>query len=103
MAIERDVLMVAAPREDRQLRGLSLEQDAVATADLDALQKKGAWFDYVAGCADVLQKAGHTLPGADIAVTGNVPLGSGLSSSAALEVATMHTLAQLGEFSADAD
>jgi galactokinase len=50
------------------------------------------WADYVKGCAQVLAQDGVKLKGCDLALTGDVPLGSGLSSSAALEVATMHAL-----------
>ena len=55
------------------------------------------WVDYVKGCATVLLDEGIALQGCDLALTGNVPLGSGLSSSAALEVATIHALAVAGD------
>ncbi|HOB94883.1 MAG TPA: galactokinase [Aquabacterium sp.] len=48
------------------------------------------WADYVRGVVRELQLAGHQPGGADIAITGNVPRGAGLSSSAALEVALLH-------------
>jgi galactokinase len=48
----------------------------------------GDWKDYVRGVAAELLKAGHALPPARLAIAGDVPLGSGLSSSAAIEVAT---------------
>ncbi len=50
-------------------------------------QPTGHWSDYVLGVAAVLQRSGHTLRGANLYVAGDVPLGAGLSSSAALEVA----------------
>jgi len=48
----------------------------------------GHWSDYVRGVAVVLEQSGHRLNGADLRIRGEVPIGSGLSSSAALEVAT---------------
>lgn len=96
MAIERDVLVVGRARDDRTLAACSLEQEGVASTDLSALGKQpdAPWFDYVQGCAEVLLASGIELPGVDLAITGNVPLGSGLSSSAALEVAVIHALLQ---------
>jgi len=46
------------------------------------------WSDYVIGVAVMLQRAGHTLSGAKLRIRSEVPVGSGLSSSAALEVAS---------------
>ena len=51
------------------------------------------WSDYVIGVAIVLERAGYHLRGAKLRIRGEVPLGSGLSSSAAIEVATACALA----------
>ncbi len=48
---------------------------------------KQPWADYVRGMISALQKEGHALSGAQIAIAGNLPKGAGLSSSASLEVA----------------
>ncbi|TVR11234.1 MAG: galactokinase [Planctomycetota bacterium] len=50
------------------------------------------WYSYIQGCIQVLQDAGVELRGCDLALCGDVPMGSGLSSSAALEVATIFAL-----------
>lgn len=106
MAIERDVRIALKPRGDTTVRVLSLEQlkdgkPVVVTFDLGpsagaiipkATAKDDRWADYVKGCAQVLREEKIPLRGADLALTGDVPLGSGLSSSAALEVATFHAL-----------
>ncbi len=97
MAIERDVRVLVAPRSDRLVRVASQEQEGVVSFILsDAIAKATEpgehWADYVKGCAQVLLAAGIPLVGCDLALTGDVPLGSGLSSSAALEVATIHAL-----------
>ncbi|MEQ8966915.1 MAG: galactokinase [Azospirillaceae bacterium] len=53
---------------------------------------RGAWSDYVIGCLRVLADAGHTVPALDIAVASSVPMGAGVSSSAALEVAVLRAV-----------
>jgi galactokinase len=50
------------------------------------------WLDYVQGVTQVLQQAGHRLRGFDLRISSEVPLGSGLSSSAALEVSLLRGL-----------
>ncbi len=97
MAIERDVRVAIAKRTDRTIRVASMEQQGVVAFELgdaipQATDKAERWADYVKGCAQVLVQAGIPLVGCDLALTGDVPLGSGLSSSAALEVATIHAL-----------
>ena len=56
--------------------------------------KQDAWTDYVQGCVQVLQQEGIEMVGCNMLLTGDVPLGSGFSSSAALEVAVIHALLQ---------
>jgi galactokinase len=50
------------------------------------------WLDYVQGVTDALRRAGHALGGFDVRIASEVPLGSGLSSSAALEVSLLRAL-----------
>ena len=104
MAIERDVLVLTAPRDDNIICVFSQQAEAPVTFSIDAALEKDeqhAWADYVKGCAHVLIEAGITLRGCDMALTGNVPLGAGLSSSAALEVACIYAL--LGNVGAELD
>jgi galactokinase len=55
------------------------------------------WSDYPVGVAVVLERAGHRLRGARLQIRGEVPIGSGLSSSAAIEVATACALVSNSE------
>jgi galactokinase len=65
-----------------------------------AIAHAGGWRDYVRGVAAMLQGEGLER-GADLAVSGDVPKGAGLSSSASLEVAVATTLARLGGLDID--
>jgi len=56
------------------------------------------WIDYPVGVAFELSKLGKPLTGADLLILGDVPIGSGLSSSASLEMATLVLFEQLGGF-----
>jgi galactokinase len=84
-----------APRNDRMLTVRSLTMDETVNFDLNEPDPKARkhWSDYVRGVAWVLEAVGgHRLKGADLMIDSTVPLGAGLSSSAALEVATGYAL-----------
>ena len=93
-ALEFATLTAAAPRPDRRLAVYSMIMDETRTFDLDAPAASGShhWSDYVFGVAVMLERSGLRLAGADCVVWTDVPLGSGLSSSAALEVSVAHAL-----------
>jgi galactokinase len=93
-ALEFATLAAAAPRPDRRLRVYSMIMDETREFDLDAETpaSRGDWSDYVFGVAVMLEKSGRRLPGVDLVVWSDVPIGSGLSSSAALEVSCAHAL-----------
>ncbi len=90
VALKRDVRIVFRPRMDRHVRIYSAEYDGAFEFDLDQTiyDKQVLWANYMQGVAWALQEAGPTLTGIDAVVSGNVPKASGLSSSAALEIAT---------------
>jgi galactokinase len=77
-----------APREDRRLVLYSENFDEAVEAELDNLRihPTGKWADYALGVAWALEQAGYRLRGANLYILGEVPLGAGLSSSAAIEV-----------------
>jgi galactokinase len=84
-------------RLDRRLMIQSEEFPQSFDFDLDDLPRHatGAWPDYVLGLAVALQQAGQTLRGANLFVQSEIPIGAGLSSSAAIEVASALALISL--------
>jgi len=88
-AIDFSTWVAAGRREDRTIRAVSEGFPGALEFSLDlAPKRQGNWTDYVAGVAATLEAAGHRLRGANLLIHGEVPVGSGLSSSAAIEVAT---------------
>jgi galactokinase len=93
-ALEFATLTAASSRPDRRLAVYSMIMDETREFDLDAPPQgpSGDWSDYVIGVALMLERSGLTLSGADLVVWSDVPIGAGLSSSAALEVSVAHAL-----------
>jgi galactokinase len=88
-----------APRNDRRLALYSENFDEAVEANLDELKIRatGKWADYPLGVAWVLEQAGYGLRGASVYIQGEVPLGAGLSSSAAVEVSTALALMDVAQ------
>jgi galactokinase len=110
MAIDRSTWVAAAPRDDGTIVVHSREMGETCTIDpmqgppADASGSRGRWTDYVLGIAAVLDRERGTSPasgGADLLVASDVPIGAGLSSSAALEVACGYALTDLAGGSVD--
>ncbi len=99
VAIDRQVVVAAAPRHDRRLGVVTASYDLRRTIDLDHLAPTGQtrWHDYVAGTAWALMDSGHGVSGADLAIRTDLPIGAGLGSSAALQVAVARALCGISD------
>ncbi len=97
IAINLSLLAVVSQREDSKLylKSLNFPQKFVVSLDNFRYRKKMNWANYPLSAAWALQQEGIRLKGANIVYAGNIPLGSGLSSSAAIEVLTMKCLLEL--------
>lgn len=86
--------VAVGPRTDRILNACSIDFQNEATISLGHLRlgPTGNWTDYVAGVAAELIASGVQVPGVNLMIKGDVPIGAGLSSSAAIEVATAFAL-----------
>jgi galactokinase len=97
LALPQGVVATAATRADGLLRMASLQAAGRVETPIDGLApgKVEGWAAYVAGAVWSLRDAGNDVAGMDILVDGDVPLGAGLSSSAALECATALAMVDL--------
>jgi galactokinase len=93
MAIDHAVWLALRPRDDRTVRLFSLDLEADSAFELDSLTKGSDWIEYPKSIAYELMKAGYELRGFDAVMTGDVPRGAGLSSSAAVELAVARAFA----------
>jgi galactokinase len=86
-----------ARRSDGQVRATSrdLHDGGVGNYTLGDERRTHTWVDYVQGVTWALREAGFTVEGFDLAVTSEVPIGKGLSSSASLEVSVLRGLRAL--------
>ncbi|MCX7774197.1 MAG: galactokinase [Clostridia bacterium] len=98
-ALTLSTTIVARPRQDRIIRLIATDLERMVEADLDNLPAYMGlpWGSYQLGVAHELIKSGYKVIGCDLMYEDKVPLGSGLSSSAAIEVATAIALVSLGD------
>ncbi len=99
-AINYGTAIAASPREDNKVSVVACDCDNALsefelTLPIAKAEEGNFWCNYIRGTAQALIQKGHQLQGANLVVSGNVPLGAGLSSSAALEVVSGLALSYL--------
>jgi galactokinase len=102
VAIDRAAWVASAPITARETRVSAIDLGGDVIFPLDVIPPSdGGWADYPRGVSWALQEHGLKLPGMEAVLTSNVPVGAGLSSSAAVEVAFAYTWQQLSDFQID--
>ena len=99
-AIDREIVMAVRACDEPVIRGYSIDYDEEASCEIGAYDTghPSGWFRYVMGVLSELEKTGRALRGFRFVFGGNVPIGSGLSSSAALELAVLTAYEGLMDF-----
>jgi len=99
LAIDRAIWIALDARADRRVAVFSADFQQSGEFSLDQLvHEQAGWLEYLKGTAWSLQDAGYSLAGWEGVVQGDVPQGAGLSSSAALEVATARAFAAVSDW-----
>ncbi|MFN2232652.1 MAG: galactokinase [Anaerolineales bacterium] len=98
-SIDRNTWIAVSPREDNKIRISSMNASGSAEVDLADIRHNptASWADYVSGVAAVFKQEGYQLKGFNGLIHSTIPFSSGLSSSAALEVASAVLFVHLGD------
>ena len=99
VATEQATAVAATPREDHIVRAWTDCDESEADLDIERLDEGpwGTWWDYLAGVIAELRNEGCSPPGADVAIVSDVPIAGGVSSSAAIEVASAIAFSTLAD------
>ena len=85
-AVDKAIIFAVSPRSDRRCRFYAADLDASFESGIDSIQKSSeGWPNYLLGVIEQLRKAGNEVGGCDLVFGGDIPIGAGMSSSAALE------------------
>lgn len=101
-AINKAIYMAVSRRQDDEVHVYSYDLQRSYTGSTGQIVPSGLdWPDFILGVIGQLQNMGHTISGFNCVFGGDIPLGAGLSSSAALECATAYSLNELFELGLD--
>jgi galactokinase len=101
-AIDKNIYIAISKRKDNIINLYASDFDESFEGDINNVQiSTTQWANYILGVVDQLQKKGYTLGGFNAVVDGDVPIGAGLSSSAAVECATIYALNEIFELGLD--
>lgn len=98
-AVDNAAFISIGERTDNQIHLFSVDYQEYYTGSTEAItQSPQQWPNYILGIVDVLQKSGYKCKGFNAVLIGDVPIGAGMSSSAAVECATIFALNELFGF-----
>jgi len=101
-AIDKSIYVAVAKRDDATISLFSKEFNEAFEINLNNLQRsEKQWANYILGVVAQLQKKNYSLSGFELMIDGDVPIGAGLSSSAAVECATAFALNELFQLKID--
>jgi galactokinase len=101
-AIDKAIFLAIGPRQDKEIRLYSIDVDQTFACTLDLPEPTiEHWPNYLLGVVQQLQQLGHPPGGFNCVFAGDIPIGSGMSSSAALECATAFALNELFHLDVD--
>lgn len=101
VAVNREVLVAVRPRDDTWVNWVAADlgrEDSFDVGKPLMRSEEELWANYVRGVVEGLRRAGYPLRGVDAVMMGNIPIGGGLSSSAAVEIATVVAFEAAGGF-----
>ena len=101
-AINKNIYIAITKRTDGIIHLYAADFDESFMTDITAIKPSSTqWPNYILGVVDQLQKQGFSMAGFNAVVDGDVPIGAGLSSSAAVECATVYALNEIFELGLD--
>ena len=95
-AIDKEILFALGLNQTRQVNLYAVDVDEHYSFSLDQIRSTEInWVNYIMGCIDQVQKKGIEVEGFNCVFGGNIPLGAGMSSSAAIECGIIYGLSQI--------